>query len=155
MDANLVNPFIAAAVDILQKVGNVSPAVGKPFLKTDTRAKGAVSGIVTLEGVVRGSVALTFADACILAIVSAMFGEEVSAIDDDVKDAVGEITNMICGQATQLYTQAGTSLKASLQQVLMGAGHAVPHLPDRAVLGVPMQTDGGEIVVEFCLDEKK
>lgn len=150
MDADLVNPFLAATVDILGKVGGVTAEVQKPFRKTAPEGMGAVSGIVALKGDTLGTAAVTFSEACILSIVSNMFGEEITEVGDDVKDAVGEVTNMISGLASQIYEKEGKNLKAALDQVLMGNQHSIPHLPEQPVLGVPIQTDKGDITVEIC-----
>lgn len=150
MDVGLVNPFLIAAVDILGKVGGITAEVKKPFLKSESESRGAISGMVSLKGKTEGTAAISFSEACILSIVSKMFGEEVTEVNDDVKDAVGEITNMISGQATQLYDQENMGIKADLEQVVMGDKHSIPHLPQHPVLGVPIQTDKGEIVVELC-----
>lgn len=154
MDAGLVNPLLAATVDILGKVAGIDADVKKPFLKTDPEGKGAVSGVLTLKGSHTGTAAVSFSEKCILTVVSKMFGEEISEVDDDVKDAVGEITNMISGQATQLYEKDGLALKAALDQVLMGDSHSIPHLPGFPVLGIPIDTEPGDIIVELCFKEE-
>jgi len=150
MDVGLVNPLLAATVDILGKVAGMDADVQKPFLKTDPGGKGAVSGILTLKGNHTGTAAISFSEKCILAVVSKMFGEEITVVDNDVKDAVGEITNMISGQTTQLYEKEGLALKAALDQVLLGDGHVIPHPPGFPVLGIPIDTEPGGITVELC-----
>jgi chemotaxis protein CheX len=44
---------------------------------------------------------VSFTEASILPIVSNMFGEEIKEMNEEIKDAVGEITNMISGQASK------------------------------------------------------
>jgi chemotaxis protein CheX len=151
MDAGLVNPLLAATVDILGKVAGINADVKKPFLKTEPVGIGAVSGVLTLKGGHSGTASISFSDKCILMVVSKMFGEEITEVDDDVKDAVGEISNMISGQATQLYEKDGLSVKAALDQVLMGDEHAIPHPPGLPVLGIPIETENGKITIEICL----
>lgn len=153
MDVGLVNPILAAIADILSKISGITLNVGKPFLKTSPEGDGAISGIVTLKGDQTGTAGITFSKECILAVVSKMFGEAITDVDNDVKDAVGEITNMICGLATQLYEKEGIAIKASLDQVLMDDRHVIPHLPEQPVLGIPISTDAGALVVELCYKE--
>jgi chemotaxis protein CheX len=153
MDVGLVNPFLSATAQILSQIAGIEMNAEKPILKTSPEGKGTVSGVVTLRGNHTGTGSITFSADCILQVVSKMFGEEITDVDDDVKDAVGEITNMICGTATQLYEQDGLGVKAALDQVLMGQGHAIPHLPQLPVLGVPIKSDMGDIFVELCFKE--
>ncbi len=153
MDVGLVNPFLSATVDILSKVANITTDVQKPFVKSNLEGTGVISGLVTLKGNHTGTGAVTFSRNCILLIVSKMFGETITEVDDDVKDAVGEITNMISGMATQLYEQNGLALKTALDQVLVGEKHTIPHLPECSVLGIPIKTDMGDILVELCFKD--
>jgi chemotaxis protein CheX len=78
MDVGLVNPFLSAAVNILEKVGNITAEVQKPFRKTGPEGRGAVSGVVAIKGKTPGTAAVTFSKQCILSIVSAMFGETIT-----------------------------------------------------------------------------
>ena len=89
-----------------------------------------------------------------MSVVSKMLGEEMTEINDDIKDALGEITNMISGQATQLFEMTGQRLKASLNQVVTGKNHRIPHTTDTAILGVPCQCEHGEIMLEMSFEEE-
>ena len=101
MDVQLINPFINATLKVLETMAFVKAKAGKPFLKKDNTAKGDVSGIIGFTGETNGTVSVSFDESCILKIVSSMFGEEITEINSEITDAVGEITNMISGQARQ------------------------------------------------------
>jgi chemotaxis protein CheX len=150
MDADIINAFIAATVEILSTVGSVTADVQKPFLKKDPAAQGDVTSIVEMTGNTQGTISISFSSKCILSVVSNMFGEEVTKMDDDIKDAVGEITNMISGQASQLYEKNSAGTKVALSQVLMEDGHSIPHTPNTPVVGIPVNTEKGDIYMEFC-----
>jgi chemotaxis protein CheX len=154
MDANIINPMIQATVDILEKVGALSMTVQKPFLKTDTRARGDVTSVIALEGDTPGTFSISFPGGCITAVVSKMLGEPITELNEDIKDALGEITNMISGQASQLFEMTGKGLKASLSQVIMGRDQPIPHASDVAILGIACTTDYGEVILEMCFEEE-
>ena len=154
MDADIINAFIAATAEILSTVGSVTADVQKPFLKKEPAAKGAVTSVVEMKGDTNGTIAISFSEGCILAMVSNMFGEEMTEMNDDIKDAVGEITNMISGQASQLYEKTGAGIKTALSEVIMGEGQSIPHPPKNPVLGVPVKTEKGDIIIEFCFTGK-
>ena len=101
MNVQFINPFLEGTVEVIKTMAFVEPRPGKPFLKRDCRAKGDVSAIIGLTGTTRGSIALSFSESCIIKIVSNMLGEEITALNGDIKDAVGEITNMVSGVARQ------------------------------------------------------
>ena len=154
MDAKVINPVIQATADILEKVGSLPIKVKKPFIKEDPRARGEITSIITLSGDISGTVSISFPGKCILSVVSKMVGEPMLKMNDDIKDALGEITNMISGQATQLFEMTGQSLKASLSQVVMGKNHTIPHNADTVVLGVPCMSEHGEIMLEMSFEEE-
>jgi len=76
MDVKFINPFLEGTISVLKTMAFVEPRPGQPYLKRDNMAKGDISGIIGLTGAARGSLALSFSEPCILAIVSNMLGEE-------------------------------------------------------------------------------
>ncbi len=95
MDVKLINPFPNATLNVLETMAFVKAKAEKPYLKKDNVAQGDVSAVVDFTGDAKGTVSVTFDELCILKIVSSMFGEEMTAINDEIADAVGELTNMI------------------------------------------------------------
>lgn len=154
MDAKIVNPVIQAIVDTLEKIGSISLKVQKPFIKMDSIARGDITSLITLRGDTSGTIGMSFSGKCILFIVSKMLGEQMTELNDDIKDALGEITNMISGHLTQLFEMMGQNLKASLSQVIMGKNHTISYNSDSVVLAVPCITAHGEILLEMCFEEE-
>ncbi|MBW2594280.1 MAG: chemotaxis protein CheX, partial [Deltaproteobacteria bacterium] len=123
MDVRFINSFIEATTDVLTTMAGIAPQVGKPFLKKNDIANGDVSGIIGLTGEASGSMALSFSEKAIVLIVSNMLGEEISEINSDIKDAVGEITNMISGAARKKIESMGLNITAAIPTVVAGKNH--------------------------------
>lgn len=154
MDANLVNPFIEATLNILETTASTQAVAGKPYLKKDSVARGDVTGIIRLSGQQNGTISVSFNESGILAIVSNMFGEPMEALNDEIKDAVGEIANMISGQVTNTIAQAGIDCKASLDKVILEKEHQVPHIGQYPAVALPFETETGEFTIEVCFERK-
>ena len=107
MDVNLVNPFIDATLHVLETMASTKAEAGKPYLKKDEVAPGDVTGVIGLTGEARGMISVSFAEKNILPIVSNMVGEEMKEMNEEIKDAVGETTNMISGQARKRLEELG------------------------------------------------
>ena len=150
MDIALINPFLAAAKHVLKTMAGVDVRPGKPFLKKDDLAKGDVSAIIGITGVASGSMALVFTEKCILGIVSSLLGESFTTIDDDVRDAVGELTNMICGDGRRRLASDGFSLQAGVPTIVSGKDHSIRHFADGPRLAVPFETEHGGFMVEVA-----
>lgn len=153
MDVRIINPFLAAAVNVLKTMANVEPTPGKPFLKKEQMALGDVSAIIGITGAAQGSMALTFTESCIKAIVSNLFGSPVTELDGEVKDAVGELTNMICGDARRRLAEDGISLQAGIPTVVAGKNHSITHISSGPRLAVPFETPSGKFVVEVAFNK--
>ena len=155
MDVRIINPFLSAAVHVLQTMANIEATPGKPFLKKDKHALGDVSAIIGITGAALGSMALVFSESCIKEIVSKLLKITVTELDDDVKDAVGELTNMICGDARGRLGEEGISLQAGIPTVVTGKDHSIRHINDGPHLAVPFDTPYGGFVVEVAFSKDR
>ena len=153
MDASLINPFINATINVLETMAFVKSKPGKPYLKQDDVAKGDVSGVIGLTGHANGTIAVTFDETAILQVVSNMFGEEITELDAEVADAVGEITNMISGQARRELEGAGKVFEAAIPSVVSGKGHTITHYTDGPKIAIPFATEKGQFTIEVCLEQ--
>jgi Predicted inhibitor of MCP methylation, homolog of CheC len=151
MDVKFINPFLNGTLNVLKTMAFVEPKAGKPFLKKDSVAIGDVSGIIGLTGSAKGSLALSFSEKSILKIVSNMLGEEHTAINSDIEDAVGEITNMIVGNARKLFEDDGYTITAAIPTVVSGSQHKISHALGGPSIVIPFEMDEGSFVVDVCL----
>lgn len=149
MNVEFINPFLLAAVKVLETMTFTEAKPRKPYLKQDKEPKGDVTGIIDISGQAEGSLAITFSHDCICHLVANMFGEQVDTINQDVKDAVGELTNMISGDARRQLAESGLPLQAGIPQVFSGPGHKVEH--SGPAIAVPFETPGGEFTIEVCI----
>ncbi len=155
MDVRFINPFLEATIDVLKTMAFIEPSPGRPYLKNDSLAIGDVSGIIGFTGAATGSMALSFSEGCILKIVSNMLGEESKEINGDIKDAVGEITNMVSGAARKKLESLGLSISAAIPTVVAGKGHSVSHIMGGPSIIIPFETEQGPFVVDVCVGEMK
>ncbi len=152
MDVKYINPFLEGTVNVLRTMAFIEPKPGKPFIKRDDYAKGDISGIIGLTGgAITGSMALSFDESCILKIVSNMLGEKIQNMNGDIKDAVGEITNMVSGSARQRLEKEGIILKSALPTVVTGKNHSITHVMGGPSIIIPFQTADGNFVVDICI----
>ncbi|BBD09209.1 chemotaxis protein CheX [Desulfovibrio ferrophilus] len=154
-DVSFINPFLGAVINVLETMAMVQVTPGKPFVKTNRAATGDVTGLIGVTGFATGTMALTMSQGAILGIVTNMIGEEYTKINDEVADAVGELTNMISGQARRSLAENGMTFKASTPSVIVGKGHQVNHVGAGAILSIPFSTDGGDFIVEICFTKSE
>ena len=146
----IARPFIKATLDILTTMAGLTASAGKPYVKKSNVAKGDVSAIVGVTGDKTGTIALSFSRACAIALVKGMLGDDIQDVLQDTQDAVGEVTNMVSGQARAALAGMGLSLQGSTPTVIVGEGHLIRHISTNPVVAIPFTTDHGDFVVEFC-----
>lgn len=153
MDVKYINPFMSATVHVLDTLAKVKAQPGKPYLKKDKMARGDVTGVIGLTGKARGTVSVSFTEKCILAVVSSMFSEPFTELNEEIRDAVGEISNMISGQARRKLEEEGLSLSAAIPTVVMGKNHSLSHFTTYPVIAIPFTTEAGEFTIEVSFEE--
>lgn len=155
MDVKIINAFLDGTVSVLKTMAFIEPKAGAPYLKKDAKARGDISGIIGLAGSVKGSLALSFEEPCILEIVSSMLGEQISEINAEISDAVGEITNMVSGAARKNMEDAGFTILSALPTVISGKGHSIAHVMGGPSIIIPFETAKGRFVVDICIGGAK
>jgi len=152
MDVKLINPFINATTNVLETMAFTKAQAGKPYLKTDDAGHGDVSGVIGFTGETNGTVSVTFDESCILKIVSNMFGEEMKEINNEITDAVGEITNMISGQARKELEEIGKLFHGAIPSVISGKNHKLETMTKGPKIAIPFKTDAGSFTIIVCLE---
>ena len=148
----IAKPFIAAVTMVLSTMAGVTPTPGKPYVKKNLKACGDISAVVGITGAHRGTVSLTFTRSCAVYLVKAMLGDDIADIIQDTCDAVGEITNMVSGQARAGLAEMGIVLQGSTPSIIMGDNHTLSHVSASPVIAIPFSTQAGDFTLEFCLE---
>ncbi len=151
MDVRFINAFLEGTINVLKTMAFIEPRPGKPYLKKNGLANGDVSGIIGLTGMATGSMALSFSENTILKIVSNMLGEDIKEINGDIKDAVGEITNMVSGAARKKLEPLGLNILAAIPTVVSGKGHSIKHVLGGPSIIIPFEIEEGPFVVDICI----
>ncbi len=152
MKAEYINPFLSGTINVLKTMASVTPVPGKPYVKKDKLSIGDISGIIGLTGAKQGSVVVSFTKECALKVISAMLMEEYTELNDDVRDAVGEITNMISGDARKHLAELGLKFEAGIPTVISGKNHEISHSSDGPCIVIPFECDGLKFFVEASFD---
>ena len=156
MEAKFIHPFLTATVNVLKTMASLDPKPGKPFMKDNKDALGDVSGIIGLTGASKGALIVSFSKACALKVISAMLMEEFTEINEEVKDGIGEITNMISGDARRQLEGIGMEFQAGIPTVISGKNHEISSIYNglTSCLVIPFTCDGLDFYVEAIFSAK-
>ena len=90
-----------------------------------THFKECLTAMVGLAGTYNGLVSVHIPWPQAIAFTSLMLGMEVTEIDADVNDAMGEIANMIAGSFKQHLSKGGSDIQLSTPSVINGSDYVV------------------------------
>jgi len=151
LDARFINPVLLSILNVLKTMANIQPSQGKPSLKTDDKALGAVTGVIDMNGKqATGSIAISFSKPAVLDIGKRMLRTDFEKVDEQIEDLVGEIANMMAGGAKANLENDGFDFELSLPNVKSGDGHLVAHSVTGPTIVLPFTTESGDFFVEIC-----
>ncbi|WP_337842298.1 chemotaxis protein CheX [Rheinheimera sp.] len=154
MNVEYVNPFLSSLVNVLATMASTKIVPGQPRLKKDEVARGEVSGLIGMIGpTTKGSFSVTFEESLALEIMARMLGERPAAINEEVTDMVGEITNMVTGGAKRILGEKGYEFNMATPVVVSGKGHTITHKTTGAKILMPFDSDHGKVFIEVSFDE--
>jgi len=154
MEEKYIHALLNGTINVLKTMASTNPKPGKPYKKGDKKTLGDVSGIIGLTGAAKGAVVVSFSKACALKIVSTMLMEDYTEINEEVKDAVGEITNMISGDARRNLEDLGMAFKAGIPTIIIGKCHEIKYKCSGPCycFVIPFTCDGLEFFVEASFE---
>ena len=151
MDVKYINPFMTSIRNVFQTMLQMDVTFGKPHMKHDDKCTHDVTGIIGLSGDVVGAVIVSFPRLAATKIASAFAGTEMTVEHQDFADAIGELANMISGNAKK--DLEGLNVMISTPSVVIGRDHQIRSTKVTPRLVIPCSTPAGSFVVEVGMEE--
>lgn len=153
MEVELMEPFILETVNTFEVMLGVKPERKELTTKEETNGTYDVSAFIGLSGPGTGGVVLSFPEEVACKVVSRMLGEEIDAVNQDVSDGLGELVNIITGNAKRTCARFGfQDLSLSLPNVVVGKHRTVWRSKDMPCLVKRFfSTDLGPFCIEVNL----
>lgn len=151
LTAEYVNPLIVATRDVFEMMLGCTPSRTGLRLKQPGECSSQVNAVIGITGGATGTVVVGVSAETACEILRRMIGSVTDTLNEEVCDAVGEITNMIAGSAkAQL---ARYELSISLPNVVTGNGMQM-HFPSHVCpMVVEFSSEIGPIAVEVGFTE--
>lgn len=152
MKMQYITPFVTSTMKTLKSMLNCAAEQGTPFMKETTQPQFDVAGVASLSGIVEGTVVLSLSRKAAIEAVNATMAEPPKDANPYVADVIGELTNIIVGNAQQELDHF--KLKVGLPTVLIGRSQCVEFPANVLPLCVPLETDWGPISLEVGYTER-
>ena len=137
MDVRHINPFINATVGVFQTMLDWTVHRSELKLLEGSKPQHEVSGIIALSGGIVGTVVLSMHRDVALAATETLLMERPDSLNADVLDTIGELTNMVAGNAKAELRQFRATL--GLPTVVVGTDHRINF--DRKVKPISISFD--------------
>ncbi|TWT44752.1 CheY-P phosphatase CheX [Phycisphaerae bacterium RAS1] len=147
MDVRYVNPFVSAIKRVFETMVHTPVTIGKPMLKDHVTFSPDVSGVIGFSGDAAGCVVLSFGLDVACRAVERFAGANIDPTNPDFSDAIGELANMVAGNAKTEFD--GMNISISLPSVILGKDHTVSVSRNPPRIVIPCQTAYGTLYVEI------
>ena len=104
INAEHINTFLMAASKVISETCNLTPKVGKPYIRNNTFTSDSIVIMIGVTGEMQGQVMLAFKKPVALTIASKMMFMEVKELDEISTSAICELGNMIMGNASTAFS---------------------------------------------------
>ena len=151
MKAKYINPFLTASMTLFKEYMGLDVTAGQPFVLDDKYKLDDVSALIGLAGETSGAVVLSFSHDTALKIVSRLEGKTYQFLGAEVLDGVGELVNIIAGNAKKDLTEF--KIVISLPGVITGNSYQIKWPSGVPVISIPFTSELGNFSVNVSLKE--
>lgn len=108
-----------------------------------------LTSMIGLGGGIRGVLAIHCPAAVARGITAGFLGMEVEELNEDVKDAIGEIANMVAGNLKVSYAAVGVDVELAIPTTIVGEKYRISGIAEAKRFIESMKTADGLFWVEL------
>ncbi len=151
LTAEFVNPVLASVRTVFETMLNSSPIRSGLFVKESMVPRYEVSAMIGVTGKAAGTIVLSLSRHAALEILNRLVGVQADDINREVCDAVGELTNMIAGQAK--FRMEHLDARLSIPNIVSGVNHTVYYPSSVQPICILFDSDIGPFAIEVGFTE--
>ena len=150
VDPKMLDCFGDSVQNVFKTMLGIHVRAESPALKTKQLRSFDISGIISFTGDMLGSAIIRFNNDTAINLVELFAMERYEVDNEDFVDAVGELCNMVSGNAKKNFDlTAGISVPS----VVFGGGHMVARLKGVPAYIIYCETKHGDFVIELNLKQ--
>ena len=148
MNTKYITPVIASVRNVFETMFQLPVVSGKQFFKKEKRPTTDVIGMITMSGPVSGFICLGISKKFAFLLSSKLLDCQVCEANGDCIDAIGEITNMIAGNAKSEFPDDGIII--SVPKVVFDTAKE-PYPMVAPVISIPFESRGEVLLVDMSI----
>ena len=154
VSANLLNPYLKATLSVLQIMLGETPTKSAPFAERLRKTSDQLNICIGVTGDATGHVILGMSLQTATRIARQMIGSHQKTFDRFAESAIGELGNMICGNALSDISAAGYSCDITPPTILRGLNIDIT-FPSMPAIVVPCELSLGTVNLTLALVARK
>ena len=152
MGSDYTEQFITGITHVFKTMCAIDLAHESPFEKAQRRTTADVTGVMAFTGDRRGTMCFNTSASGALTIYARLMHEKHQEVNAQIIDAVGELTNIISGQARKELEKESLHLIAHVPMVFVGKGLELHYVTKGAIVSIPFSFDHEGKTEELSLD---
>jgi chemotaxis protein CheX len=152
LDVQYSSSFVTGITHVFKTMCDIDLIHCDPFGKGDRRTIAEVTGVIGFTGDKKGVMSLSTSASGALTIYARLLREEYDRITPEIVDAVGEITNIVSGQARKELEKESLHLMAHLPMVFVGKGVRISYMTKGRIVSIPFSFNANGSTEEVSLD---
>lgn len=150
MKVEYINPFYKATIDVFRIMLNLDVQRGQLRAVEELSPVSEANVVIGVTGDLRGSLLYSFPKTMALEMVAIMAGMPMTKLDAFVCSALGEVANIISGNAMTHLASNSLACQISPPQVFVGTEGTLSMATEQAIV-VPLITNIGTLEVSISL----
>lgn len=138
------NEIISGTKDVFQTMLMVDIQAGDPVLNEKIPVSSNMTSMLGLGGSIKGMLAVHCTEEAAKTATALMLGMDIAEMNEDVKDAVGEIANMVAGNLKISFETFNQEIQLAIPSAIIGNSYKMAGM-------------GGakRVIIPFVLEENK
>jgi chemotaxis protein CheX len=152
MRVQVVNRYVESAISVIVKETGSEVTRGGLLLEGNPYTAEDVTAIISVGGMLSGSLYLSMSEETALKITSTILGQEAGELDALTQSGIAEMANVIAGTAGIELAEEGIQTTINPPMVLVGRGARLMMVEIQRLV-VPLKTAYGEVKLHVALRE--
>ncbi|WP_418789967.1 chemotaxis protein CheX [Phosphitispora sp. TUW77] len=152
MKAEIINPFLVSAKEILEMETGLTGIRGKLSLASSKWTTQEITVIINIIGDVKGTFLIGTPIRTAINLVEIMLRDSIDSFNDIVISGIAELSNIIAGRALVNLEKIGYNSDITPPMLLYGQKANISTLKRRRIQ-IPLKTDIGLIELSIALED--
>jgi chemotaxis protein CheX len=146
---DLSTAIIESTSDVFSTMVMLNALPGSPLPEKVLSFENSITGMLGFSGDFKGILRIHCTNHVAMAITGSMLGMEVCEIDEDVRDAICEIANMVAGGVKNFLANENIAIELSIPTAIGGKNYSLHRLAKAGHASIPFVLEAGQMLVEL------